>query len=98
VHFFIATIYLPSDPEEDFWKTIPEHRARINTWMMEGIIQVYSLASDRSKLWVIFYATDRNKVESYIQKMPLYHYFEDYEVNELAFHNNVSMMPVMSLN
>jgi len=98
MNFFMATVYIPSETDEEFWNVLPLHRKRINTWMQEGIIQVYSLASDRSKLWIIFYGETSKKVEEYIHKMPLFPYFDSYEISELAFHNNVSMMPVMSLN
>lgn len=98
MNFFIATIYLPIDTDDEFWNILPTHRTRINTWMQEGIIQVYSLASDRSKLWAIFYCETEKKVDEYIQRMPLFPYFDTYDIDELAFHNNVSMMPVMSLN
>jgi muconolactone delta-isomerase len=98
MNFFIATIYLPLDTDDEFWNILPSHRSRINTWMQEGIIQVYSLASDRSKLWAIFYCESEKKVDDYIRMMPLFSYFDTYDIDELAFHNNVSMMPVMSLN
>ncbi|MCX6188084.1 MAG: hypothetical protein NTW54_00480 [Bacteroidetes bacterium] len=98
MNFYIATIFLPLETDDEFWGVLPAHRARINTLMEEGIIQVYSLASDRSKLWVIFYCDTEKKVDEYIRKMPLLPYFDTYEIEELAFHNNVSMMPVMSLN
>ncbi len=98
MHFYMATITLPEENDDEFWNILPMHRKLVNTWMQEGIIQVYSLAADRSKLWIIFYCESVDKTEEYIRKMPLLPFFDFFSIAELAFHNNISMMPVMSLN
>ena len=98
MNFFMATIMIPEDPADEFWNLIPSQRSQINDWIQEGIVQVYSLSADRTYLWVIFYAESYEKVDAYIKAMPMVDYFDSYDIAELAMHQNVSMMPVMSLN
>jgi len=84
--------------DERFGTLLPAHRAYVNALLMKGQIQSYSVAEDRSKLWIVLNCHELD-VENLINKMPLHIYFEDYNITPLLFHNNhEQMMPAISLN
>ena len=95
---YLVQITLPEYLDEEFLALIPEQRAYADTLMGQGIIASYSLAMDRSTLWVVFNSTNEKNVVSAIDNFPIADYI-DYEVVELAFHNSSSVVfPNLSLN
>jgi muconolactone delta-isomerase len=95
---YIIDIDLPEQMDDEFVRMIPMQRQHINLLMQEGIITSYSLALDRSKLWVTIIAKNENEVASILKTFPLIHYFV-YSIHELAFHNATTYsMPPISLN
>jgi hypothetical protein len=80
----MITIKLPDELTEDFVLLIPRQRAHIDQLMDEGKVLQYSLASDRTTLWVTIVA------ESEIMNPG---------IMELAFHNSVSNeLPKLIMN
>lgn len=88
---------LPDELTEDFMALIPEQRMVVNQMMSEGKLKSYSLAMDRSVLWVIVEATSEFEVMEIIAQMPLCDYMQPY-VSELMFHNGAEINSPFSLN
>jgi len=95
---FMVEVILPTYFSLEFIDLIPKQRAFINKHFQEGTITGYSLAMDRSKLWVTFMAKDRMQVDAILLKFPVNAYV-DYLVHELAFHDSSTVfVPAISLN
>jgi len=95
---YMVEITLPGNRISEFMHLIPEQRSFIENMFKRGIITSYTLALDRSKLWVVFFRATREDAEAVVQKFPIAE-FITYSIHELAFHNGVStMMPAVSLN
>jgi hypothetical protein len=95
---YMVEIGLPAFLSQAFVELIPQQREFINEMFDKGIITGYSLALDRSKVWVTFAATNAVEVEKVIKRFPVYHYIE-YKVRELAFHESANtVIPAISLN
>ncbi|MFN0049284.1 MAG: hypothetical protein ACKVOU_09190 [Cytophagales bacterium] len=94
----MAQITLPAFLEEDFLALIPEHRVYIDQLMNDGIITSYSLALDRSTVWITFNSKSEKAVNKIINSFPISHFIE-FDVLELAFHNSATVFfPSLSLN
>jgi muconolactone delta-isomerase len=95
---FMTDINLPKPLSEEFISLIPQQRQSVNELMGEGVISTYSLALDRSKLWVIVFAESEIDAMNHISTFPLFK-FMDIKIHELAFHQNASIQtPHFSLN
>jgi muconolactone delta-isomerase len=95
---YMVTIKLPVKLSEDFIKLIPSQRAHIDKLMDEGKVLQYSLATDRTVLWVTILAESETKVEQLLESFPLFEYMNPV-IRELAFHNSVSNeLPKLIMN
>ncbi len=94
---FMIEFDLPEEPTEEFFSLIPRQRYVINNLMSDGKIKSYSLAIDRSRLWVIAEAESEFEVLEIISDMPLSPYMEPL-VSELMFHNSYESIVPFSLN
>lgn len=94
---FMIEFDLPEAPDEEFFSLIPRQRYVINNLMAEGVIKSYSLAVDRSRLWVIAQAESEFAVMEIIADMPLSPYMTPV-VSELMFHNSYEAVMPFSLN
>lgn len=94
---FMVEFGLPGEMTEEFMALIPRHRYVVNQMLVEGIIQGYSLALDRSRLWAVMVAETEQELMEHIARLPLADYMEP-EVNELMFHNAASAVMHFSLN
>lgn len=98
MNHYLIDIDLPDEIDDEFMALVPEQRLHINKLMQEGIITSYSLASDRSKLWVTLVAEDEQEVGYVLNSFPMIAYMV-YSIHELAFHNTAQYtMPPISLN
>lgn len=95
---YMVIIKLPNELTEDFVLLIPKQRAHIDKLMDEGKILQYSLAADRSYLWVTVIAESERMVMDILATFPLISYMNPI-VTELAFHNSVSNeLPKLIMN
>lgn len=95
---YMVTIKLPVKLSEDFIKLIPNQRAHIDKLMDEGKVLQYSLANDRSVLWVTVIAESEEKVLKLLEAFPLFEHMNPV-IRELAFHNSVSNeLPKLIMN
>jgi hypothetical protein len=83
---FIADIELPEVLTEDFLNLIPEQRKLVDELLENGTIYFYSLAFDRSRLWVGIRANSEAEVWNILYTFPLIEYMNA-DIHELAFHN-----------
>jgi muconolactone delta-isomerase len=94
----MVIIKLPTELTEEFVLLIPRQRAHIDKLMDEGKILQYSLAADRSFLWVTVIAESEQKVMDLLGTFPLINYMSPI-ITELAFHNSVSNeLPKLIMN
>ncbi len=68
--------------DEEFMKAIPEHRAYVNELIESGIIDHYVVTMESQKSWITFSANNKNEIEDYLKKSPIYRYWT-YEIEEL---------------
>jgi muconolactone delta-isomerase len=95
---YMAEITLPSYLSQEFAALIPRQRALVDELFTKGVISGYTLALDRSKLWVTFIADSESDVRFIISGFPIFHYIE-YTLHELAFHEAAATtIPAISLN
>ena len=95
---YMVNIGLPGDPPEEFVALIPRQRAQVNRLMQKGTITSYSLAYDRSRLWVTMRAESEEDVLKFVATFPLLRWM-DIEVEQLMFRNiGAAVMPPVSMN
>ncbi|MCB0618132.1 MAG: hypothetical protein KDC43_13985 [Saprospiraceae bacterium] len=88
---------LPEEMNEEFLRLVPEQRQFINYLLAEGKVQSYSLALDRSRLWIVMVGKTELDIIEVIDRMPLQAYL-DPSISELAFHNKQEHVLQFSLN
>jgi hypothetical protein len=95
---YMVNVVLPKELNEEFISLIPRQRAHVDLLMSEGIITSYSLAKDRSRLWLTVAAASQEDVIRIMNDFPLIKFFT-LEIRELLFHNHAGLvLPQMSLN
>lgn len=94
---FMIEFDLPQVFTEEFMALIPKQRYVLNELMSRGEIQSYSLALDRSKLWMVAVGENEFEVIELIDQLPL-SIFMTPDISELMFHNTASLSLEFSLN
>ncbi|HKK76438.1 MAG TPA: muconolactone Delta-isomerase family protein [Saprospiraceae bacterium] len=94
---YMVEFELPDQLTEDFLARIPRQRLVVAELLAEGVIRSYSLALDRSMLWVIVDAESEFEVMEVIAQLPLSDYMHPF-VSELFFHNSPEPVQAFSLN
>lgn len=95
---YMVNVVLPNELTEEFISLIPRQRAHVDLLMSEGVVTSYSLAKDRSRLWLTVAADSQQDVIKIMNDFPLIKFFT-LEVRELMFHNHAGhVLPQMSLN
>ena len=94
---YLVEIFLPEFTEE-FFELVPAQREYIDKCMSNGFIRSYSLAADRSKLWVVFTTKSEAEMTKTLKRFPIINWI-NYKTYPLMFHNSMEMMmPSISLN
>ena len=95
---YMIVIHFTSMVSAEFASFIPAQRIHVNRLMEKGIVTSYSLAADRSTLWMTLFASSSEAVEKLLRSMPLYPFMR-YDAVELLFHNRpVQVQMHLSLN
>lgn len=98
VHQYLVEIALPEVLTPDFANLIPSQRATVNRLLQNGDIRSYSLALDRSKLWVVMVGKTQDHVQELLNSFPIID-FCDTSICELLFHDMaIHELPRLSLN
>ena len=97
-NMFMVEVSLPKGLSPQLVSKIPHQRMHINEMMQRGTISSYTLAMNRSKLWVCVSADNPQEVDDVISDFPIAD-FITYKINELAFHDTAhSLIHEFSLN
>ncbi|MEI8111834.1 MAG: hypothetical protein WCH59_12665 [Chitinophagia bacterium] len=84
--------------DDDFLSIIPPHRTYINYLINKGIIESYAVSMESMTVWITFQASSREDVELYLQKSPLYKYW-NYQIEELFVYDSQQYrLPTVQLN
>lgn len=84
--------------DEAFMKLVPAHRIYINQLIDKGIIDYYAVSMETQRTWMIMNAADKNDVESYLKKSPLYEYWT-VEIDKLfVYDSQAYRLPALQLN
>ncbi|MEI7905851.1 MAG: hypothetical protein WCI84_00690 [Bacteroidota bacterium] len=95
---FMVEVKLPMEPPQEFFALIPSQRAMVIDLMMKRKFLSYTLAADRSKVWIVMNASTEIEAIELLQKQPMDKYFR-YTFTELMFHDMAgSVFPAVSLN
>lgn len=95
---YMVTIKLPSELSQDFIRLIPQQRDQVNRLMDKGKLIQYTLAEDRSMLWMVVVAEDEEAVGDLLSTFPLAPYFNA-TIHPLMFHNSISSdLPKLIMN
>jgi len=76
---------------------IPRQRMIVDKLFNQGVLITYTLAADRSKLWIVLQAESESELLQYIESLPMTKYC-DYNYSEIMFHDSSMFIPSISLN
>ncbi len=76
---------------------IPRQRMIVDKLFNQGVLITYTLAADRSKLWIVIQADNESELIQYIESLPMTKYC-DYNYSEIMFHDSSMFIPSISLN
>ena len=76
---------------------IPRQRMIVDRLFNQGVLITYTLAADRSKLWIVIQADNESELLQYIESLPMTKYC-DYNYCEIMFHDSSQFIPSISLN
>lgn len=95
---YMAEIDLPKQYSVEFVSLIPEQRATVSKLLKKGVILNYSLAMDRSKLWVILEAKDKLEARNIIGSFPIFNHIR-VKIFDLMFNQvTANIIPQLWLN
>jgi len=93
---FMIDIALPTEPDTEYFRTIPAQREHIEKLLEQGTVVGYSLSLDRSKLWIVMNARTEREAVEILSTFPLFKYFEP-TLYPLMFHNT-SLMSLLRVS
>lgn len=83
---------------EEFAALVPSHRTYINRLIEQGVIDHYVVSMETQRVWITVSAEDKDSVEKYIAKSPLFKFWT-YEIDELFAVDGLHYrLPVVQLN
>ena len=84
--------------DEEFMSFIPEHRTYISYLINKGIIDSYAVSMESHMCWITLNAESKEEAANYIEKTPLYKYW-DVKIEELfVFDTQRYRLPSLQLN
>lgn len=95
---FMVEVRLPFEPPKEFFALIPSQRAMVIDLLMKRKFLSYTLAADRSKVWIVMVAETETDARTLLAAQPMDTYFS-YIFTELMFHDMAgALFPSVSLN
>jgi hypothetical protein len=95
---YMVEVQLPYQPTQEFFSLIPAQRAMVIDLLMKRKFLSYTLAADRSKVWIVMVAESEPEARALLEKQPMDKYFS-YFFTELMFHDMAgALFPSVSLN
>lgn len=96
VHKYQVTVQFEMDDE--FMSFVPAHRIYINSLIENNIIDYYTVSMESQRSWMVVNAANKEEVERYLSKSPLYKYWT-LEIDELfVFDGQSYRLPALQLN
>lgn len=84
--------------DETFLTLVPSHRTYINYLINKGVIDTYTVSLESKKAWIIINALNKSEVEGYLQRSPLFRYWQ-IEIDELyVFDGQSYRLPALQMN
>jgi muconolactone delta-isomerase len=95
---FMVDFSLPTVLTDRFTNRIPEQRAKVNEYFVEGKLVSYAVSLESSKVWAVFNADSEMEVLTLINAMPLTRFMQ-YVICPLTFYNILTtQVPHFSVN
>ncbi len=95
---FMIEATIPTEWTKNFIGKIPEQKEMLEDLVDEGKLEFYSLALDRSKLWMLIKAEDEQEVEEILAEFPIYDEMEFEIINLMFARSSSKVMASFSLN
>lgn len=84
--------------DEEFMSYIPKHRTYINYLINKGVIDSYTVSMESHMCWITLNTESKEEAENYIEKTPLYKYW-NIKIEELfVFDSQRYRLPALQLN
>lgn len=94
----MVEVRLPYNPSQEFFALIPSQRALVIDLLTKRKFLSYTLAADRSKVWIVLVAESETEARELLATQPMDKYFS-YQFTELMFHDmSGAMFPAVSMN
>jgi hypothetical protein len=87
------------ETDEEFMHKVPDHRAIINDYVHNGIVEHYTVSIEVQKSWIVINAIDRKEVTALLRKSPLYTYWTTIDIDEIfVVDGSMYRLPRMQFN
>ena len=95
---YMVDFTMPSVLNDRFTSRIPEQRAVVNQYFVDGKLVSYCVSLEKSKVWAVFNAETEDDVLSLVRGLPLSRYMQ-YQISSLTFYNVLTTkIPNFSVN
>ena len=95
---YMVDFSLPTVLTDRFTNRIPEQRAKVNDYFVEGKLVSYAVSLESAKVWAIFNAESEVEVLNLIRELPLTRFMQ-YVICPLTFYNVLTtQVPLFSVN
>ncbi len=81
---FMVELIVNDIPYDEFVSLLPEHRKMVHELIYKDIFLSYTVAQDRSKVWIMAKSDSESELIHHLEKLPLIPYM-DYQYTELMF-------------
>jgi Muconolactone delta-isomerase len=95
---FMVTAELNIKDPLTLFALLPEHRRVVDGLIRSGRILSYTVAGDRSKIWMVLMATSQAEVYETLAQLPLIRYMVPDVEPALFFDGPAVRLPQLSLN
>jgi hypothetical protein len=95
--FYMIEFDLPEVMAAEFIELLPKQRQKVDELMMQGRLHSYSLAENKSRLWMVVVASSEFEVLTLIDELPLSQFMIP-SMTKVAFHHSMKTMTSLQLN
>lgn len=92
----MVELTLPEILSKEYILLIPEQKKLINKLILKGIVSSYTVAYDRSKIWIVLKVKSIAVCKKVLNMMPIYK-FTQCSIFEIAIHKIVSQTNIHHL-
>ena len=95
---FMVDFRMPPVQNERFTSRIPDQRALVNQYFMDGKLATYGVSLEYARVWAVFNADSETEVLAWVRAMPLTRYMQ-FDIMPLTFYNVAgASVPDFSVN